>query len=207
MKRIFIVLLILILSGCAHEVTYDLSYRTNEDIVDIIFTPLEPVQEEEDVQEYLQGGECAQKESLPYNLSSFLGDTPLEFIEYIYSNQIDIDMRRDGELLFTTGEINEWAAKYHAIWENEMNIVYGNLLAQLDGETRASLENSQASWEAMNQYNWRLWHDVLILSVGHGTGHASMIHLQSMERVRSRTFLLAEYYYWLTGDFAFSYGS
>ena len=135
----------------------------------------------------------------------FLGDTPLEIIEYLYSNKIDKDMQEEGELLYTTEDINDWVAKYYGIWENEMNVVFDNLLAQLSGEARLILDNSQASWENMNQYNSYLWYEIFALSKGRGTGDASMVHMQSLGRVRERTFLLAEYYYWLTGDFSFYY--
>ena len=145
------------------------------------------------------------EESPSHSPLLFLGDTPLELIQYIYSNKIDRDMQEEGELLYTTEDINEWVAKYYDIWENEMNVVFGNLLAQLSGEARLILYNSQASWESMNQYNSHLWYEIFALSKGSGTGDASMVHMQSLGRLRERTFLLAEYYYWLTEDFSFLY--
>jgi len=94
------------------------------------------------------------EEELSFNAPSlFLGDTPQQFRDYLLSNKIDIAMQKEGETLFTTQEINDWVAKYHAIWMNEMSIIYDNLLYILNDDAREFLGYSQVSWERMNDYN------------------------------------------------------
>lgn len=194
MRKLLLVLLVLILSGCTQYTDYNSTIVDKEEVlcVDSFILP--------DVQvKYV----AEKRLSCVFNL--FLGDTSLDFREYLYSNRIDAYMQEKGELLYTTRDINNWIESYYAIWKNEMNIVYENLLSQLSGEAREMLENSQASWEYMTKYNSYLWHEVFALSTGRGTGDASMILMQGVGKVRERTFLLAEYFYWLTGDFSFYY--
>jgi hypothetical protein len=139
----------------------------------------------------------------------FLYDTSDEFISYLFSNPIDRDMRREGEEsgMFNTGDINEFYFKYRNIWVNEMNCVYENLMNQLSAEAKNALEESQTAWEIEEESNLRLCGYVLNEVVGWGSGHSAMTLAQSIGRVRMRTFQLAEYYYWLTGDFNFVYES
>lgn len=142
-----------------------------------------------------------------YDKLLFLPDTPREFVEYLYSNPIDFTMKNEEEtsVIYSTKDINELYSKYYNIWYDEMNTVYVNLENQLTGEAKELLEKSQKAWEEENQRDSELWWYVFDLSKGHGSGDTSMIVIQSMDRVRVRTFLLAEYYYWLTGDFEFEF--
>jgi len=144
-------------------------------------------------------------EKLNFNISSlFLSDTPQQLIDYLFSNEIDIAMKEEGETLFSTQEINEWVMKYHTIWTNEMNIIYDNLLLVLHDDARKLLEYSQISWEHTNTHNSYLWHEIFSISKGRGTGDSSLVFYQNLQRTRERAFLLAEYYYWLTGSFSFT---
>jgi uncharacterized protein YecT (DUF1311 family) len=126
-------------------------------------------------------------------------------MNYLYFNQIDIDMEAEGELLYNTMEINAWVSKYNDIWENEMNAVYENVLEQLSSEAKDKLEESQASWESTMQHHLLLWYDIFDLTKGRGSGDPSMVTLQRISMLKIRTFLLAEYHYWLTGEFDFTY--
>jgi len=187
---LLILLILMVLFGCSNEITSP-SLKIDGEYVFHINSLVAP-------QKFVQD------EKISNYFLAFLGDTPQDFIKYLNSNQIDVRMREEGELLFSAADINNWISQYHSIWENEMNIVYENLLFQLNGDARRMIEESQASWEIMNKHSSYLWHEIFVLSKGRGSGDASMIHMQSMYRVRERTFLLAEYYYWLTGDFTFS---
>ena len=142
-----------------------------------------------------------------YDKLLFLQDTPSTFIEKMYSNPIDVAMKNEEKLsdIYSTKDINEFYTKYYNIWYNELNTVYENLLSQLTGDAKEKLTKSQNAWKEENQYNSDLWWHIFDSSKGHGSGDSSMIIIQSMDRLRARTFLLAEYYYWLTGDFKFSY--
>jgi len=132
---------------------------------------------------------------------------PNEFIEYLYSNPIDRDMKKDEEKgkIYRTKDIYKFYMNYYNIWNNEMGIVYENLIDLLDDEAKTLLENSQIAWEDENINNSKLWSYVFDMSKGHGSGDSTMILLQSIDRIRIRTFLLAEYYYWTTNDFKFAY--
>ncbi len=144
-----------------------------------------------------------------YDKTLFLSDTTSAFVEYMYLNPIDAAMKNEENSsdIYTTKDINEFYSKYYNIWCDELNIVYEKLSNQLTGEAKEKLVKSQNAWEDENQYDSELWLYIFDSSKGHGTGDSSMITKQSMDRVRTRTFLLAEYYYWLTGDFKFSYNS
>ena len=135
--------------------------------------------------------------------SIFLWDTPQDFRDYLFSNPIDIAMERDGDLIYTTSDIKEWVAHYAQIWLKEMDSVYESLSNQVSDESRVFLEQSQAAWEVMNQQDSALWFEIFYSSKGQGSGDISMVGFQNIYRIRQRTFLLAEYYFWLTGDFNF----
>ncbi|MCM1226918.1 MAG: DUF1311 domain-containing protein [Clostridium sp.] len=144
-----------------------------------------------------------------YDRSLFLTDTTSKFVEYMYSNPIDAARKNEANSsdIYTTKDIDEFCSKYYDIWQNELNTVYEKLSDQLTGEAKEKLVKSQNAWQEENQYDSKLWLDIFDLSKGHGSGDYSMITEQSIDRIRKRTFLLAEYYYWLTGDFEFSYKS
>ena len=185
MRKLIALLLIFILSGCSQNTTFEsLGTKEAKPLHDLSLSLSDTPPE------------CMEEENPLYDYSLFLRDTPLLFIEYLYSNQIDIDMEKEGEFLFGTQDINDWVSKYHVIWENEMNIVYENLIAQLSEEARSHFKESQASWESMMRYHLLLWYEIFHLSKCRGTGDPAMVALQSMDIIRKRTFLLAEYYYW-----------
>lgn len=191
-KFLILCLVILILSGCTQNANSESSGTDKETPSSLSDTP--PVNTETE-------------EKRSYDSSLFLWDTPPEFKEYLYSNQIDIDMEREENEsgMYKTSDINNFCVKYYDIWNNEMNIVYENLIEQLSGEAKSKLEKSQEAWVTEEQYSSSLWYDIFELSKGYGTGDAAMVCLQRVDRIRKRTFLLAEYQYWLTGDFVFSY--
>lgn len=142
-----------------------------------------------------------------YSKSSFLYDTPSEFIEYLDSNSIDSFMNDDEitSQLYTTKEVYDHYYECYNQWIYEMDAVYESLMSQLPDEARNKLETSQKNWEESNKLTSELWLDIFNLSKGHGSGDDTMILIQNIDRVRNRTFLLAEYLYWLTGDFKFTY--
>lgn len=144
-----------------------------------------------------------------YDKLLFLYDTPSEFVEYLYSNPIDLAMKNEEESsgIYSTKDINEFYSKYYNIWYDEMDSIYDNLISQLTGEANEILKNSQKTWEEENQLDSELWWYIFDTSKGHGSGDSSMIIKQSIDRVRTRTFMLAEYYYWLTGNYEFTYES
>jgi len=109
--------------------------------------------------------------------------------------------------IYNTNDIYDFYSKYHTIWNNELDIVYEKLMYLLTVEAKEMLEKSQIAWEEENANNSKLWLQVFDATKGRGSGDATMILIQNIDRIRIRTFLLAEYYYWLTGDFAFEYRS
>jgi uncharacterized protein YecT (DUF1311 family) len=208
MKKTWVILIFMVIVGCTKISTDDI--LKDKSAVQIGFLESSDVIEAENATDlYLtQDNKIAEKfekETLEFAHSVFLYDTPEKLREYLLSNQIDINMKLEDGLNLTTIEINDWASKYYRIWENEMNLAYEKLQNHLSDEARKILEDSQMSWYNMDRQNAYLWHEVFLLSKGDGSGDAAMIHIQSIARVRARTFLLAEYYYWLTGDFSFEY--
>ena len=203
-KFLIICLFALILLGCDIEVISDSLDVQEEKVSSEISLSLS--NESQGIDDHDQNVLGVKEEKSLYDFSVFLYDTPLTFVEYLYSNQIDIDMKREeDELFYTTLNLNAFFDKYYDIWYSEMNTVYESLLAQLSGNAKRMLEESQASWETDHQLTPYLWQETFDLSKGRGSGDYSMVLSQSINRVRQRTFLLAEYQYWLTGDFNFSY--
>jgi len=145
-------------------------------------------------------------EKMFYDFDMFLNITPLDFIEYLYSNPIDRDMKFEEETsnIFSTKDINEFVTKYYNIWYDEMTAIYENLKSQLNDEARKILEESQTAWEEVER-SAKLWHHIFHVSKGRGTGDSALVITQSIDIIRKRTFLLAEYTYWLTGEFNFTY--
>lgn len=141
-----------------------------------------------------------------YREEFFLQETPSTFVNYLYSNPIDISMGEELEKLYSTKDIDEVYSKYYIIWTEEMDLIYEELINKLPEDSKIILKLSQEEWAKENQYDSDLWNHIFDVSKGRGSGDYSMILNQSINRIRLRTFLLAEYLYWLTGDyFEFSY--
>jgi len=178
MRKIVVLLLILIISGC----DYGCDCVSDFDSAD---TPTD---------------------TTSYSKTLFMSETPDEFIEYLYSNPIDAEMKKAEEesKIYRTKDIYEFYMNYHTIWENEMNIVYGNLMDLLDDEAKTLLENSQVAWEEESINNSHLWRVVFDMSKGRGSMDTILILNQKIDMIRLRTFSLAEYHYWIADYFEFA---
>ena len=196
MKKILLICILgLILSGCIQNAIAEPLLIDDHEISRDIHLPL-----------YDSLSEEVEEIKFSHSVNSFLGDTSQEFIEYLYQNPIDIAIRQEWEeLFFTTVNANALNTKHYNMWVNEMNIAYEELSAILSDEMRVLLESSQDAWEIVHQQNSALSRKVVNSVTGGGSGDSMLVADQIIDSVRMRTFLLAEYYYWLTGDFNFSH--
>ena len=135
--------------------------------------------------------EIKSNNAIEYRKGIFLQETPSTFINYLYSNPIDRLMEEELKKTYTTKDINEIYTKYYTIWNEEMGLIYEDLINKLPKDSKIILEVSQEEWEKENQNDSELWSYVFDVSKGRGSGDYSMILDQSINRIRLRTFLLA----------------
>lgn|GEM_PF-3873424 len=148
-----------------------------------------------------------QPEPPTYDYSLFFGEPGSGFIEYLYSNKIDSDMKREENesRMYKTPEIVEFYDKYYAIWEHEMNDVYENLMSELSDETAAKLEKAQAAWQTEHELMQSLWSQTIREGDNWGSGVYISVAAERFNTIRMRTFKLAQYYFELTHGFEFAY--
>jgi|GEM_PF-5915155 len=138
---------------------------------------------------------------------NYLGDGETEILTIINNNPIDKQYIIENEEieLKSTVEILDFYGKYYDIWEDELEYAKQIITENLTGEALDNFVESQDAWEKYNKYEVNLSMNILILANGSSTGHSILTTMQSVDRIRTRTFTLVEYSCMLTGEYNFSY--
>ncbi|MDP4121004.1 MAG: hypothetical protein Q8876_08150 [Bacillota bacterium] len=141
-------------------------------------------------------------QKLPFSdYSCELGKNIESFMETIKNNPIDIAYLNDENTLdknkITAQNQADLLNKYSKIWENEMNNVLSKIRSKCTGQALASINSSQNSWLKHNGDEGILQYQTLLNSVGQGSGNGIITATAEVDRIRHRTFELAEYYTYL----------
>ena len=145
-------------------------------------------------------------EDLLNSVDENFGEHDENFAKIIKENPIDKAMLFEEEKFLSskTSDMLDFARKYLATWEDEMNSVYEKLKNVLGRDARKALIDSQKAWKKYRNEELLLLNEMYISTSGIGSIIPVVTSYKAVNFNRERTIELAHYYYVLTGNFSFN---
>ncbi len=143
-------------------------------------------------------------------------DTGGQYYQVSYDNPINHDYEIELERInnsqdYSTHMVLQFQYKYYEIWDKELNTIYNKLVKELNEEEKELLLQAQLGWVQFhmneNKFFQKIFYERESGPILGTLGQIQMLDSR-MERIKSRTIELMEYYYYLVRDgFDFEYES